>query len=60
MVLARVGGFISDALSSRQGRQQGRRLMPILGFLLSAVATVIAMQLTNTTATALMLALALD
>jgi MFS family permease len=59
MVLAPVGGFISDALSTRQGGQQGRRLAPILGLVLSAVATVIAIQLTNTTAAALMLALAL-
>ena len=59
MVLAPVGGRVSDALSRRWGGQRGRRLTPIVGLVLSAVVTVIAIALTNTTASALMLALAL-
>ena len=59
MVLAPVGGRVSDALSTRRGGQRGRRLVPIVALVLSAVVTVIAIELTNTTASALMLALAL-
>ena len=41
MVLAPVGGRVSDALSRRWGGQRGRRLAPIVGLVLSAVVTVI-------------------
>ena len=58
-VLAPVGGLISDAVSTQPGGRQGRRLTPILGLVLSAITTIIAIQLANTTATSLMLALAL-
>jgi ACS family glucarate transporter-like MFS transporter len=55
LVLAPVGGLVSDSLSTRRGLQ-GRRLAPILGLVLSAAATVLGIELTDTTASALMLA----
>jgi ACS family glucarate transporter-like MFS transporter len=58
-VLAPVGGLVSDSLSTRRGLQHGRRLTPILGLVLSAVVTIIGVELTNTTTSALMLALGL-
>jgi ACS family glucarate transporter-like MFS transporter len=57
-ILAPVGGRVSDALSTRHG-WQARRLTPILGLVLSAAVTVLGIELTNLTASALMLALAL-
>ena len=58
-VMAPLGGKISDNLVRRWGQNAGRRLVPIIGLLASAVCVAVGINLASASATGVMLALAL-